>query len=179
MHQIQRVHVANHVVDCFSLLETRRSKILQEPRHSPPPQLARVHVLAAHGLPLRREEAVPVGGDLATVREAEDDGSEGGGVRRLGRRVLLLLRWRCSFWNRRLRMEAQRLNSAKKLLGCEDGDLDESVLKELEEVVELARMTPADISEVLNKNRHKKEKTVCELLETLKLKAEMNEKIES
>ncbi|KAK7262705.1 hypothetical protein RJT34_30282 [Clitoria ternatea] len=67
----------------------------------------------------------------------------------------------------------------KNYLGCEDGDLDESVLKELEEVVELARMTPADISQVLNKNRHKKEKTVCELLETLKLKAEMNEKIES
>ncbi|KAK7285257.1 hypothetical protein RJT34_20022 [Clitoria ternatea] len=156
MHQIQRVHMANHVVDCFSLLETCRSKILQEPRHSPPPQLMRVHVLAAHGLPLRREEAVPVGGDLATVREAEDDGSEGGEVRRRGRRILL-----------------------KNYLGCEDGDLDESILKELEEVVELARMTPADISEVLNKNRHKKEKTVCELLETLKLKAEMNEKIES
>ncbi|KAK7265271.1 hypothetical protein RJT34_32889 [Clitoria ternatea] len=64
----------------------------------------------------------------------------------------------------------------KNYLGCEDGDLDESVLKELEEVVELARMTPADISEVLIKNRRKKEKTVCELLETLKLRAEMNEK---
>ncbi|KAK7291889.1 hypothetical protein RIF29_07412 [Crotalaria pallida] len=65
----------------------------------------------------------------------------------------------------------------KNYLGCDECDLDESVLKELEEVVDVARMTPADISEVLIKNRRKKEKAVIELLETLKLRAQRNEKI--
>ncbi|KAK2412586.1 AAA-ATPase ASD, mitochondrial [Trifolium repens] len=55
-------------------------------------------------------------------------------------------------------------------------DLDDSVLKELEEVIEMARMTPADISEVLIKNRRKKEKVVDELLEILKVRAERNGK---
>lgn len=64
----------------------------------------------------------------------------------------------------------------KNYLGCEESDLEESVLKELENVVDVARMTPADISEVLIKNRRKKEKAVGELLETLKLRAEINEK---
>lgn len=59
-------------------------------------------------------------------------------------------------------------------LGCEECDLDRSLLKELEEVIELARMTPADISEVLIKNRRKKEKAVLELLEILKIRAERN-----
>jgi chaperone BCS1 len=49
-------------------------------------------------------------------------------------------------------------------------------LKELEEVIEMARMTPADISEVLIKNRRKKEKVVDELLEILKVRAERNGK---
>ncbi|XP_027332216.1 AAA-ATPase At5g57480-like [Abrus precatorius] len=64
----------------------------------------------------------------------------------------------------------------KNYLGCGEGELEDSVLKELEAVVDVARMTPADISEVLIKNRRKKEKAVGELLETLKLRAEMNEK---
>jgi chaperone BCS1 len=55
-------------------------------------------------------------------------------------------------------------------------DLDDSVLKELEEVIEMARMTPVDISEVLIKNRRKKEKVVDELLEILKVRAERNGK---
>ncbi|CAJ2649755.1 putative mitochondrial chaperone BCS1-B-like protein [Trifolium pratense] len=55
-------------------------------------------------------------------------------------------------------------------------DLDDSVLKELEEVIEMARMTPADISEVLIKNRRKKEKAVDELLEILKVRGERNGK---
>ncbi|KAK7243922.1 hypothetical protein RIF29_38735 [Crotalaria pallida] len=59
----------------------------------------------------------------------------------------------------------------KNYLGCEECDLDEYVLKELEEVVDVARMTPADISEILIKNRRKKEKDVNELLEILKLRA--------
>ncbi|OIV99797.1 hypothetical protein TanjilG_26135 [Lupinus angustifolius] len=62
-------------------------------------------------------------------------------------------------------------------LRCEDSDLDESVLKELEEVVDVARMTPADISEVLIKNRRKKKKAVIELLENLKVRAQRNENI--
>ncbi|KAL2338631.1 hypothetical protein Fmac_013077 [Flemingia macrophylla] len=64
----------------------------------------------------------------------------------------------------------------KNYLGCEEGDLEDSILKQLEEVVDVARMTPADISEVLIKNRRKKEKAVEELLETMKLRAEMNAK---
>ncbi|XP_057419349.1 AAA-ATPase At5g57480 [Lotus japonicus] len=64
----------------------------------------------------------------------------------------------------------------KNYLGCGEGDLDETILKELEEVVEMARMTPADISECLIKNRRKKEKAVNELLEILKIRAERNSK---
>ncbi|CAK8564187.1 unnamed protein product [Lathyrus sativus] len=65
----------------------------------------------------------------------------------------------------------------KNYLGCEEGvDLGESVLKELEEVIGMARMTPADISEVLIKNRRKKERAVDELLEILKVRAEKNKK---
>ena len=64
----------------------------------------------------------------------------------------------------------------KNYLGCEECELEESILKRLEEVVDVARMTPADISEVLIKNIRKREKAVEELLETLKLRAEMNEK---
>ncbi|KAF7838049.1 AAA-ATPase [Senna tora] len=59
----------------------------------------------------------------------------------------------------------------KNYLGYEEGgenEIDESVMKELEEVVDKAQMTPADISEVLIKNRRNKEKAVNELLETLK-----------
>ncbi|KAK7388504.1 hypothetical protein VNO78_23321 [Psophocarpus tetragonolobus] len=61
-------------------------------------------------------------------------------------------------------------------LGCEDRHLEESILKDLEEVVDLARMTPADISEVLIKNRRNRDKAVEELLETLKVRAEINQK---
>jgi len=64
----------------------------------------------------------------------------------------------------------------KNYLGCEECELEESILKQLEEVVKVARMTPADISEVLIKNRRKKENAVEELLETLKVRADMNEK---
>lgn len=64
----------------------------------------------------------------------------------------------------------------KNYLGCGDGDLEGSLMKELEEVVDKARMTPADISEVLIKSRRFKEKAVKELLETLKMAAERNKK---
>lgn len=60
----------------------------------------------------------------------------------------------------------------KNYLGFEEGDLSEEVLGGLEGVVEEAQMTPADISEVLIKNRRDKRKAVGELLEALKRKAE-------
>ncbi|ONK69631.1 uncharacterized protein A4U43_C05F25060 [Asparagus officinalis] len=57
----------------------------------------------------------------------------------------------------------------KNYLGLEDGDVEEGMMKELEEVIDDAEMTPADISEVLIKNRrHEKERAVRELLGVLK-----------
>jgi len=91
--QIWRVHVPNRVIDCFSFHKTHRSKILREPRHRPPPQLARVHLLDSHRLSRRREQAVPVGRHLAAVWKPENDGSKMGGQRRRRWRVLYLL-WR-------------------------------------------------------------------------------------
>ena len=64
----------------------------------------------------------------------------------------------------------------KNYLRCEESDLDDDVLKELAEVVVKAEMTPADISEVLIKNRRFKQKAVSELLEALKTRAERNAK---
>lgn len=64
----------------------------------------------------------------------------------------------------------------KNYLGHEERDLDGSIMKEIEEVIDKARMTPADVSEVLIKNRRDKEKAVIELLEALKLAAERNQK---
>ncbi|KAK3437689.1 hypothetical protein EUGRSUZ_C02290 [Eucalyptus grandis] len=62
-------------------------------------------------------------------------------------------------------------------LGSEAEDLGEAAAaSELREVVKKAKMTPADISEVLIKNRRNKEKAVSELLEALKARAERNEK---
>ncbi|KAK9275648.1 hypothetical protein L1049_022915 [Liquidambar formosana] len=60
----------------------------------------------------------------------------------------------------------------KNYLGFDEGDLDEEDLKELEEVIVKAEMTPADISEVLIKNRRDKKKAVRELVEALKNRAE-------
>lgn len=64
----------------------------------------------------------------------------------------------------------------KNYLGIDEGDLDGAVLKELEEVVDKAEMTPADVSEVLIKNRRDKEKAARELLDALKLRAERRAK---
>lgn len=64
----------------------------------------------------------------------------------------------------------------KNYLGYEEGDLDVPVLKEIEELMDKAQMTPADISEVLIKNRRNRQKALNELLETLKLTAERNGK---
>ncbi|XVE80002.1 hypothetical protein DITRI_Ditri14bG0103600 [Diplodiscus trichospermus] len=62
----------------------------------------------------------------------------------------------------------------KNYLGYEESDLDDDVLKELAEVVDKAEMTPADVSEVLIRNRRHKQKVVSELLEALKTTAERN-----
>ncbi|CAF2149925.1 unnamed protein product [Brassica napus] len=64
----------------------------------------------------------------------------------------------------------------RNYLGYEEGDLSDVVLRELEGVVEKAEITPADVSEVLIKNRRDKERAVRELLEDLKRRAERNEK---
>ncbi|XP_012474216.1 AAA-ATPase At5g57480 [Gossypium raimondii] len=62
----------------------------------------------------------------------------------------------------------------KNYLGYEESDLDYHVLKELSDVVDKAEMTPADISEVLIKNRNYKQKAVTELLEAMKTRADRN-----
>ncbi|XP_010048616.2 AAA-ATPase At5g57480 [Eucalyptus grandis] len=64
----------------------------------------------------------------------------------------------------------------RNYLGSEAEDLGEAAASELREAAEKAKMTPADISEVLIKNRRNKERAVRELLEVLKTKAERNEK---
>lgn len=64
----------------------------------------------------------------------------------------------------------------KNYLGFDEGDLDGAVLQELEGVVDKAEMTPADVSEVLIKNRRDKEKAVRELLKALKVRADRNAK---
>ena len=60
------------------------------PPHYPTP-ISIPHPSPTHRLPWRREEAIFVSGGLATVRKAEDDGSEGGGGRR---RAWSLWMWR-------------------------------------------------------------------------------------
>ncbi|KAK4415297.1 AAA-ATPase [Sesamum alatum] len=62
----------------------------------------------------------------------------------------------------------------KNYLGYEESDLQQEVLDELKGVIDEAEMTPADISEVLIKNRRNKSKAVDELLEALKVKAQKN-----
>ncbi|KAL3746058.1 hypothetical protein ACJRO7_015069 [Eucalyptus globulus] len=59
----------------------------------------------------------------------------------------------------------------RNYLGSEAKDLGEAVASELQEAVEKARMTPADISEVLIKNWRNKETAVNELLGVLKARA--------
>lgn len=65
----------------------------------------------------------------------------------------------------------------KNYLGYEDGDIEEDLTKQLEEVIDEAEMTPADISELLIKNRRDKEKAVWELIEALRLKAEKKNQV--
>ncbi|XP_071724132.1 AAA-ATPase At5g57480-like [Rutidosis leptorrhynchoides] len=60
----------------------------------------------------------------------------------------------------------------KNYLGFEDGDLEKDVMESFEEFVEKAEMTPADVSEVLIKNRRDKDRAVNELLEIFKERSE-------
>ncbi|KAK9055233.1 hypothetical protein SSX86_026315 [Deinandra increscens subsp. villosa] len=62
----------------------------------------------------------------------------------------------------------------KNYLGCTHDDVDTEVLRRLEEVTDAAEMTPADISEVLIKNRRNKDRALRELVETLSARAERN-----
>ncbi|GMH13836.1 hypothetical protein Nepgr_015677 [Nepenthes gracilis] len=59
----------------------------------------------------------------------------------------------------------------KNYLGLEEGEIEETVMRQFEEVIEKAEMTPADLSEVLIRNRRDKDKAVRELLEELKRRA--------
>ncbi|KAI3803127.1 hypothetical protein L1987_31276 [Smallanthus sonchifolius] len=62
----------------------------------------------------------------------------------------------------------------KNYLGCDDGDVGKGVLEELAAVIDEAEMTPADISEVLIKNRRDNERALRELLVALRSRAEKN-----
>ncbi|KAK4373902.1 hypothetical protein RND71_004579 [Anisodus tanguticus] len=62
----------------------------------------------------------------------------------------------------------------KNYLGYDEDDVEKKILEKLEDVIEKAEMTPADISEVLIKNRRNKDKAVLELLETLRIRGERN-----
>ncbi|MFS7981685.1 putative AAA+ ATPase domain, ATPase, AAA-type, core, AAA-type ATPase domain-containing protein [Helianthus anomalus] len=60
----------------------------------------------------------------------------------------------------------------KNYLGIDEVDIEKDVLDELAAVIDAAEMTPADVSEVLIKNRRDNDRAVKELLEALKTRAE-------
>ncbi|XP_058067946.1 AAA-ATPase At5g57480-like [Magnolia sinica] len=61
----------------------------------------------------------------------------------------------------------------KNYLGLDGiADCDDGLMVELESVIDKAEMTPADISEILIKNRIDREKAMAELLQALKSRAE-------
>ncbi|GFQ01265.1 probable mitochondrial chaperone bcs1-b [Phtheirospermum japonicum] len=60
----------------------------------------------------------------------------------------------------------------RNYLGLEESGLGRETMEEMGRVIGAAEMTPADISEVLIKNRRDKNKAVSELSEALKLRAE-------
>ncbi|XP_039165531.1 AAA-ATPase At5g57480-like [Eucalyptus grandis] len=66
----------------------------------------------------------------------------------------------------------------RNYLGTEAEDLGKAVARELQEAVEKAKMTPADISEVLIKNLGNKERAVSDLLGVLKARPNMVEEEE-
>jgi len=60
----------------------------------------------------------------------------------------------------------------KNYLGIEDGDLSERIMEEFQGVVEKAKITPADVSEVLIRYRREKMRAVMELLKEMKNRGE-------
>lgn len=60
----------------------------------------------------------------------------------------------------------------KNYLGIEDGDLSDRIMEELQGVVEKAKITPADVSEVLIRYRREKMRAVTELLKEMKNRRE-------
>lgn len=64
----------------------------------------------------------------------------------------------------------------RNYLNSEEDEVDCEILDEIKQVIEKAKMTPADVSELLIKNRRHKNRAMAELLETLKSRAEKNEK---
>lgn len=62
----------------------------------------------------------------------------------------------------------------KNYLGCTEDYVDSDILRRLEEVTDAAEMTPADISEVLIKNRRNKVKALKELVDVLTVRAKRN-----
>ncbi|KAK9078876.1 hypothetical protein SSX86_002934 [Deinandra increscens subsp. villosa] len=64
----------------------------------------------------------------------------------------------------------------KNYLGLDGGDISTEVMNDLAAVIGEAEMTPADISEVLIKNRRDNEKALGELLEALRGRAEKMKK---
>nr|CAN62143.1 hypothetical protein VITISV_023956 [Vitis vinifera] len=61
-------------------------------------------------------------------------------------------------------------------LGFSEPDMGLQIMEEIEAVIDKAQMTPADISEVLIKNRRHKDKALSELLEALRNMAERRKK---
>lgn len=62
----------------------------------------------------------------------------------------------------------------RNYLGCEEEELDGDALRDLEGVIDDAEITPADVSEVLIKNRRDRDQTLRELFDALKARAEKN-----
>ncbi|KAJ4957980.1 hypothetical protein NE237_025091 [Protea cynaroides] len=62
----------------------------------------------------------------------------------------------------------------KNYLRLAEEDMEDRILKKLEEVIDEAQITPADISEILIKNRRDKGKALSELLEELENRAKRN-----
>ncbi|PWA99815.1 AAA+ ATPase domain-containing protein [Artemisia annua] len=73
--------------------------------------------------------------------------------------------------------ENEKLRRERNYLGCTVNDMDTEILRQLEKVVCVAEMTPADVSEVLIKNRRDKAKAIRELVEILSFRARENEKL--
>lgn len=62
----------------------------------------------------------------------------------------------------------------KNYLGCDASEISSKLLDDLAGVIDEAEMTPADISEVLIKNRRDNDKALKEVLETLRKKKAAN-----